>query len=81
MGDNVFKAQYGGSKTDVGAADDAKVNSWTVGYDRMLGKDAKVYAYYTDWSRDNNNNTPANPVPATAQADKNTLGVGFELKF
>lgn len=70
-GDNVFKLQAGASDTDIGAADDTQVRSWTGGIDHMLGKDAKVYAYYTDWSSD----------AGGPQSDKTTAGIGFEQKF
>ena len=56
--------------------DDLEIDLVSVGYDYMLDKKAKVYAYYSDYSAEQS--TVAN-VNREVTAD--TLGVGFEYSF
>ncbi len=71
FGDNAIKAQFGTNDISNGAAD-SEEETFSLGYDRKLGKKTKVFAYYTsNLDTDSSND----------ETEETTLGVGIEHKF
>jgi hypothetical protein len=77
-GNNVIKAQYGDSKADTTASGDSAVEQkvWSLGYDYKLGKNAKVFTYYSKYK---GSYTSVASVNDELKAD--TFALGYEQKF
>lgn len=66
----IFKAQYLAS-TEEDPTADIDQNLMTLGADYKLGKNAKLYAYASNWTEEQ----------GTSETDSKTFGLGTELKF
>lgn len=86
---HIFKAQYGYSEAGAIVAGagpaftpvddgDLEITMMTVGYDYMLDKKSKVYAYYSDYQAEHEKKTT---TLASRETNADTFGVGFEYSF